>query len=208
VLKLGSGGVFFDLLDGQAKVAQEAAREFLELARDLTNHGPHVDRLKEIEHKGDDLTHELQNRVAATFIPPLDQEDLTELSNVLDDITDFIEATGARIAIYRLDKPRVELEPLARQLVQITDLVAQATDGLRHRFGASPTLRGVLTQIHTVENESDVLFRTALAHLFDETGADPLTVMKWKEVFDRIETAIDRCEDLAKVIDNIIVKYA
>lgn len=208
MLKFGKEGAFFDLLDGQAQVAEQAAVEFLSMIRDLGNHAAYVKKIEEIEHQGDELTHALQNKIVSTFITPLDQEDLSGLSNNLDDITDFIEATAARIELYRLTEGRPDLEPLAVQLVEITRLVVSAVKELRHSFSKSETLGKTLKEIHTVENESDRLFRSALARLFDEPGIDALTVIKWKEVFDRIETSVDRCEDVAKVIDNMIVKYA
>jgi uncharacterized protein len=208
VLKLGRDEIFFELLDKQAKVAQDAADAFLVMVRDLGHSDLHTKTLKDIEHLGDDYTHQLQNRVAATFIPPIDQEDLSELSNVLDDITDYIEATGARIEMYRLTEAREYLIPLAEQLVQITRLVVSAVAELHFKFSYSSTLKETLKQIHTIENESDLLFRSALSNLFHEPGVDPITVMKWKEVYDRVETAVDRCEDVAKVLDNMIVKYA
>lgn len=207
-MKVGKGGVFFQLLDDQANVAAEAARGLLVLVKDLPNAERHANELAEVERKGDDLTHELQTRVAGTFIPPIDPEDLNELSNVLDDITDYIEATGARIVIYRLRNPREFLIPLAEELVEITKLVVAAISQWRDRSASVERIRETLKQIHTIENASDIKFRSALQSLFDEPEADALTVMKWKEVYDRIETAIDRCEDVAKVLDNVIVKYA
>jgi predicted phosphate transport protein (TIGR00153 family) len=208
VLKFGRETVFFDLLDKQAQVAEQAATAFLAMVRDIENHTKHAKAIEEIEHRGDELTHQLQNKIVATFITPLDQEDLSEMSHVLDDITDYIEAVAARIELYRLTSSRPDLEPLAVQLVQITRLVVSAISELRNGFQKSQTLKETLKEIHTVENESDKLFRTALAGLFDEPGIDPLTVMKWKEVYDRVETSVDRCEDVAKILDNVIVKYA
>lgn len=208
MLKLGKEVVFYDLLDGQALIAERAAVEFLNMVRDLANHTRYIDVVEKIEHEGDDLTHQMQNLIVGTFITPLDQEDLSALSNNLDDITDYIEAVAARIGLYRLTVGRAELEPLAVQLVEITRLVVTAVKELRGSFTKSSTMKKTLKEIHTVENESDRLFRSALAKLFDEPNIDPLMVMKWKEVFDRIETAVDRCEDVAKLIDNMIVKYA
>lgn len=208
MLKLGKDEVFFRLLNGQAEVARRAADAFLAMVKDLANHESYVGTLAKIETDGDNLTHELQNTIMRTFITPLDQEDLAELSNVLDDITDFIEAVGSRIALYRLREARPDLEPLAVQIVECTRLVVTAVNELSGTFSKSATLSQTLQEIHRVENESDKLFRGALGRLFDEQGIDPLTVMKWKEVYDRIENAVDRCEDVAKIVDNLIVKYA
>jgi len=208
LLKLGRDEAFFDLLDKQALVAQEAANAFLVMVGDMPNHSAHAKKIMEIERRGDELTHELQNRIVGTFITPIDQEDLSELSHVLDDITDFAEAMSARIELYRLTEPRPDLAPLAKQFVEITGLVVSAVGELRRNFARSQTLRETLKQIHTIENDSDTLFRKALGTLFFEEGIQPLTVMKWKEVYDRIENAVDRCEDVAKTLDNMIVKYA
>lgn len=208
MLKLGKEGVFFDLLDGQAQIAERAADTFLAMVRDLANREKYVKKIEDIEHEGDEATHSLQNKIVATFITPLDQEDLLNMANNLDDITDNIEAVAARIDLYRINEGRPDLEPLAAQLVEITRLVKVAVRELRTSFAKSDVLRNTLREIHTVENESDKLFRSALARLFDEPGIDALTVMKWKEVYDRIENAVDRCEDVAKAIDNMVVKYA
>jgi predicted phosphate transport protein (TIGR00153 family) len=208
LLKLGKELVFFDLLDGQAAVAEKAAVAFLAMVRDPANHAHHAQVLDQIESEGDELTHQLQNKIVGTFITPLDQEDLSELSHTLDDITDYIEAVAARIDLYRITESRPDLEPLACQLVEITKLVASAIAELRGSFQRSETLKTTIKEIHSIENNSDQLFRAALATLFHEPGIDALTVIKWKEVYDRVETAVDRCEDVAKVLDNVIVKYA
>ncbi|AIE84705.1 DUF47 domain-containing protein [Fimbriimonas ginsengisoli] len=208
MLKLGRETIFFDLLKKQAVVSEQAAVAFLAMVRDIENHRAHALKLEEIEHQGDELTHQLQNKIVSTFITPLDQEDLSEMSHALDDITDYIEAVAARIALYHLTESRPDLEPLAVQLVEITRLVVSATSELAGNFQKSESLKTTLKEIHTVENESDKLFRGALATLFDEPGIDALTVIKWKEVYDRVENAVDRCEDIAKILDNMIVKYA
>lgn len=207
MLKLGKDTSFYVLLEGQAKVAHEAALEFLAMARDLENLRPHIDKLRDIEHNGDDLTHELQTKVVATFITPLDKEDLRSLSQALDDVTDVIEAAAVRAELYGLSKPRPEMVPLVELLVRATQLAVECTHELQNGFGKSKVLREKLKEIHTVENESDTLFRGALANLFGEATPDALYVIKWKEMFDRIEAAVDKCEDIAKIIENVIIKY-
>jgi predicted phosphate transport protein (TIGR00153 family) len=208
MLKLGKEETFFQLLDGQASVAVKAAETFLALAKDLQNVAAYEQKLFDIEHEGDNLTHKLQNKLSKTFITPLDQEDLSELSHLLDDITDSIEAVAARIGMYRLTESREDLAPIVECLVKVTKLVESAVQELHSEFHKSGSLPDTLKLIHTLENESDVQYRAALVRLFDEPGIGPLEVMKWKEVYDRVETAIDQCEDVAKVVDNMIVKYA
>ncbi len=198
----------YALLESQAEVATRAAKAFQAMVHDFDNLARHTEIIEAIEHEGDELTHELQNRIAATFITPLDKEDLKDLSQALDDVTDFVEAAAARAELYRLSNPRAELVRLVELLVQVTELTEEAVGLLRNGFHKSRRLKDLLTDIHTVENESDKTFRTALRSLFDEPNVDALTVIKWKELFDRIETAVDKCEDIAAIIGTIQIKYA
>jgi predicted phosphate transport protein (TIGR00153 family) len=208
MIKLGKEEAFFVLLNGQADVAVKCAEAFRAMVQNPVDLNDQASILNDIEHEGDGLTHQLQHKIATTFITPLDQEDLSELSHALDDITDFIEAVGARLALYRLTDVRPDLLPMADLLVEIAKATAQAVAEFRHGFNRSKTLKDTLHNMHALENQSDKSFRKALAKLFDEPGVDPLYVMKWKEVYDRVENAVDRCEDVAKIIDNIVVKYA
>lgn len=200
-------GVYL-LLESQANLACRCAEKFLELAKDFTRISEFAADLSDLEHEGDNLTHELQNKIAGTFITPLDKEDLKELSQALDDVADYIEAAAARAQLYRLTVVRKELLQLSEQLVEITQITEKAVKSLRHGFNKPRELKELLREIHTVENASDKVFRTALGNLFDEPGIDALTVIKWKELFDRIETAVDKCEDIAAIIGTILVKYA
>lgn len=198
----------YTLLEGQAAVATKAAKELHALCENFGDMGPANERIKALEHEGDELTHELQNRIATTFITPLDKEDLRALSQDLDDVTDFIEAAAARAELYGLVNPRADLAPAVALLVQAVELTERAVGSLRNGFAKTTALREILTEIHTVENASDRAFRGALKSLFDEPGIDALSVIKWKELYDRIETAVDKCEDIAATIGTIIDKYA
>jgi hypothetical protein len=206
-IKLGKDQVFFSLLDRQAQVAVRASEAFLAMAQDLERLPHHSKVLSDIEHEGDNLTHELQNLVAATFITPLDKEDLRDLSQALDDVTDLIEAAAARAELYNLTEPRRDLVPIVALLVKAAQVTASAVAELGNGFQKSETLKEKLKEIHTLENESDRAFRHSLKALFEEPSVDPLYVIKWKEMYDRIETAVDKCEDIAKIIGTVIVKY-
>ena len=208
LLKSRKEQALYVLLERQADVAVDSAEEFLRLTQDFGNLRVHTERLDALEHEGDVATHELQNSIASTFITPLDKEDLRELSQALDDITDLIEAAAARAELYGLKSARPDLEGLARLLVKLTYLTQSAIRELRNGFRRSQSLHETLKEIHTVENESDRAFRQALKSLFDEPGIDPLTVIKWKELYDRIETASDKCEQVAAIVGTIVVKYA
>jgi uncharacterized protein len=207
-LKSRKDNNLYALLDGQATVAVKAAEQFLAMTRDFGNLQHYADVLDKLEDDGDDLTHKLQDLIAATFITPLDKEDLKELSSALDDVLDYIEAAAARAALYKLKEPREELIAMAELLLQVTLLTQKAVATMRDGFRRTKELESMLRDIHTVENESDQVFRKALGTLFDEPGIDPLLVIKWKEMFDRIETAVDKCEHIAAIIGTILVKYA
>ena len=207
MLKLKKDETFFDLLESQAKIAVRAAETFFGLVNDLSEVHSHTETLLTIEHEGDEITHRLQNKLSATFITPIDQEDLSQLSHLLDDITDCIEAVGARIEMFKLTVCRPDLVPFAANLLEVTKTTASAVLELHHQFHHSATLPEVLVTIHTLENESDRQYRAALTRLFDEV-TDPIAIIKWKEVYDRVEYAIDTCESVANVVDNMIVKYA
>ncbi len=207
-LRQRKDSAIYDLMEAQAKVAVRAAEAFLVMAQEFDKLKLHAEILDKIEEEGDNLTHELQAKIATLFITPLDKEDLRELSQALDDVTDLIEAAAARAELYSLKGPRVDLIPLVEQLVQLTRLTEMAVAELRNGFQKSKSLRNTLKEIHTAENLNDRAFRNALRSLFGEHGIDPLEVMKWKEMFDRIEQASDKCEHIAAIIGTIIDKYA
>jgi predicted phosphate transport protein (TIGR00153 family) len=198
----------YDLLEGQANVARRSAEAFLAMVGDIDNLPKHAEILDKLETEGDHLTHDLQNRIATMFITPLDKEDLRELSQALDDVTDLVEAAAARAELYSLKGPREDLRPSVELLVELTHLTESAVKELRNGFAKSVTLRETLKEIHTVENHSDQAFRKALKNLFDEPGIEALDVIKWKEMFDRVEHASDKCEHIAAIIGTIIDKYA
>jgi uncharacterized protein len=199
---------FYDLLEAQADAAHRAALEFHALTKNFNNRDAHARRIEEIEHEADKLTHQLANKVDATFVTPLDKEDLNALSATLDDVTDFIESTTGRMALYQLSELRPDVEPLIALLVQCTAATKDAVAALHSLRGGREAFQPLLIRIHDIEDEHDQAYREALATLFNAPNPDPLLVMKWKEIYDWIETAVDKCEDVAKSIESVAVKYA
>jgi predicted phosphate transport protein (TIGR00153 family) len=206
-LKLSKDLSFYRLLEAQARVAVKAAQEFHALSQDFSNLAERSALIEEIEHEGDRLTHELQNKVTATFITPIDKEDLRDLSQSLDDVIDYIEAAAARADLYKLKEPRPDLANLTELLVKATEVTAEAIAELQHGFNRE-AIKEKLKEIHTLENASDRIFRSSLAALFDDSNVDALYVIKWKEMYDRVETAVDKCEDIAKTLGTMLVKYS
>ena len=198
---------FYSLLEKQAGMAHSAAKVFHELAVDWGRVTECAERVDQIEHEADEVTHELARRANKTFVTPLDKEDLRALSGGLDDITDAIEAAVGRVVLYDLKSPRPDVEPLVAQLVEITRLTYDAVAALPHIHNVEE-LHERFVHIHKIENDSDTLFREALRGLFSEPNADAIMVMKWKEIYDRIEMAVDKCEDVANTVEGVVVKYA
>ena len=203
----GKDLTFYTLLEQQAHEAVRAAQAFHALSKDFANVETAVKQIKAIETAADDLTHQFNNKVDSTFVTPLDKEDLYALSSRLDDITDTIEATSARIGIYRLTEVRPDLESLVFKMVATTQAVQEAISCLKDMHNREK-MQSALIRIHQLENESDDAFRKALSGLFNVENPDPIYVMKWKEVYDRVEIAVDSCEDVANIVESVVVKYA
>ena len=161
-----------------------------------------ADEIKSIEHKCDVLTHEVIQRLNRTFVTPLDREDIHELARSLDDVMDAIDAAAGMVRLYRLTSVR----PGARELAKLISVSAeQVFKGLQ----ALETRRGVIpfaVELNRLENEADRVHQEAVMRLFDEER-DPILVLKWKETLDALEGATDRCEDVANVLEAVIVKY-
>jgi len=203
----GSDRSFFDILEQQALAAHRAAVVFRSLTDDFTQLQACADEIDRIENEADELTHRLASKSDKTFITPLDKEDLRALSSALDDITDAIEAAVGRMLLYRLHTPRPDVAPMLDLLVQIT-ADTQKVVSLLATIREREKIHSLLVQIHKIENQSDSLFRQGLQDLFDTPNPDPLMVIKWKEIYDRIEIAVDKCEDVANAVESVVVKYA
>lgn len=203
----GQDPVFYDLLEAQAEAAHKAAQTFQALAQDMGQAARYAEAAKKIEAEADNLTHDLVSKADAKFITPLDKGDLHGLSHALDNITDTLEATVARVALYRLTQPRPDLAPMTERLVQITQATREGVAYLRH-LKDHKTLAPILVRIHELENQSDQAYRQALGDLLNGSAADPLLVIKWKEIYDRIEIVADECENVADVLESLVVKYA
>ena len=161
-----------------------------------------ADEIKQVEHKCDLLTHEIIQRLNRTFVTPLDREDIHALARSLDDVMDAIDASAALVRLYRLDPIRFGARELARIVTASTDQVRLALSALERNKG----LMTHATEINRLENEADKLHQEAVSRLFNDER-DPLLVMKWKETLDFLEDATDRCEDVANVLEGVMVKH-
>jgi predicted phosphate transport protein (TIGR00153 family) len=162
-----------------------------------------ADEIKEVEHRCDHLTHQVIQRLHKTFVTPLDREDIHELARSLDDVMDAIDASAGVIRLYQIDHVRADARELARLVRVSADQLVIALQALERRQGvAEPAV-----EINRLENEADRAHQIALRRLFEEER-DPITIIKWKEILDFLEDATDRCEDVANVLEGVVVKHA
>jgi uncharacterized protein len=162
-----------------------------------------ADEIKEIEHKCDFLTHEIIQRLHRTFVTPLDREDIHTLARTLDDVIDAIDAAAAIVRLYQIERVRPDARELARLVLTSAEQVVIAIKALDRRFGvAEPAV-----EINRLENEADRAHQNAVRRLFEEER-DPVAIIKWKEILDLLEAATDRCEDVANVLEGVVVKHA
>ena len=161
-----------------------------------------ADEIKAVEHKCDFLTHEIIQRLNRTFVTPLDREDIHALARSLDDVMDAIDASAALVRLYRLESVRVGARELARTITMSVEQVHLALEAMEKHN--SLTTHAI--EINRLENEADRIHQQAVSRLFDDER-DPIVVMKWKEALDFLEDATDRCEDVANVLEGVMVKH-
>jgi predicted phosphate transport protein (TIGR00153 family) len=194
---------YFVLFAKQAENIHAGARAFCDMLSRYTAVNEKVQNIKAIEHVGDEIAHSIITKLNQTFITPIDREDIHELCSTLDDVMDLIDAAASRFVLYRVDVPRSGTEDLAKILlaacVEVTALI--------HTIENRDEALGHCIEINRLENDSDRLCRTLIAELFDEER-DPVQIIKWKEIFEVIETAVDKCEDVANVVEGVVLKSA
>jgi len=196
---------FFDLFEKQADLAIEGARLLAELVDDLEGPGPKARRIKEIEHEADVVTHETMATLRKTFITPFDRNEIHHLASRLDDVLDAMEAAAERLWLYEITQATVEAKRLAKNLVTATAELKVALQGLRELKKNRKRIMAACVEINRLENENDETLREGLARLFKEEG-NPVLVMKWKEIYEILEDATDRCEDATNVIEGVVLE--
>jgi uncharacterized protein len=194
---------FFVLFGKQADNIVSGARALLQMLEHYTGVPEQVQIVKAIEHTGDEITHTIFTKLNQTFITPFDREDIHELTSRLDDVIDLIDAAASRFVLYRVNSIRPGTTDLVKVLVSATVEVSNAV----HALSSPEKALSHSIEINRCENESDRICRTLIAQLFDEEK-DPVQIIKWKEIFEVIETAVDMCEDVANVIEGVILKNA
>lgn len=195
---------FYDYFEQQSQHILKASRLLYELIHQFADARAKMHAIKEVEHQGDAVTHEIVKKLNTTFITPIDREDIHALATRLDDVLDYIEASSERLVVYRIKEPTSACRAMAEVIVK----TAEATDrAIRCLRNMDPGFHEHAVEVNRLENSADNLLRDSLAALFDE-GGDPIEVIKWKEIYETMEIVTDRCEDVVNVIEGIILKMA
>ncbi len=194
---------FFDMFIEAARNIHQGARAFQQMLEDFHGTDEQWRAVEEYEHEGDKITHRILRTLHQTFITPVDRESVHKLTSALDDVIDLVEASAARMAMYRVTKPTPEAVRLAGIIVRCTDRIVRGVTALaRFEF-----IQEHCIEINRLENEADEVARTAIAALF-LGDVPPIEVIKWKEIYETMETATDRCEDVANLLEEISLKYS
>jgi len=195
---------FFSIFESSAKNLVDASAELLELFEHFDNLEARVAKIRDWEHDNDDLTHETMSQLNQTFLTPIDREDIHALTTSLDDVLDLLWAAGDRVVLFGVESSRSSAVELARSLQKNCLVVQGAIGQLRRKKYAA--VREACIEINRLENEADLIFRKAIAELFN-TETDPIQLIKWKEILEHIELATDKCEDVANTLEAVVLKH-
>jgi len=194
---------FFDLFVEDAQNVLAGARILHEFFRSYEHRERLAGELRDAEHRGDRLSHDIGQRLATTFVTPFDREDIHQLISRLDDILDFIEEVADTCVLYKIERPTAAAGEQASIIVRQCEELVRALEKLK----SFKDVERHWIEIHRLENEGDRISRNAVAELFTN-GTDPVTVIKWKDVYALLEEAVDACEDAANVVERIVVTHA
>jgi predicted phosphate transport protein (TIGR00153 family) len=198
---------FFSDFEAQAAAVVEGAVLLKGLLDDFTDVPAKCQAIKDVEHRADDITHRAFERLHTQFITPFDRSEIHRILSRIDDVLDLADAAAERLGLYDIDAVLPESRELAAVLVEQTRKMEEAVKGLRNMKKDPETILAACQEMNKLENQADTLTRKTMAKLF-KRGNDPLTVMKWKEIIDLIEDATDRAEDVANVIEGVVLEHA
>ena len=194
---------FFDMLKASSKNLLEGAKALKDLVDDYTDVEEKVRNIKEIEHQGDDIIHNIIDKLDKTFITPIEREDIHILASELDDVLDAIEGIASRLYNFKIPKPTPECIQLVNIVYRAVEQIEKAISDLEHFDNLSP----FCVEINRLENEVDQISQQMIGQLLDKEP-DWRVAIKWKEIYGRLETAADHCENIADVVESIVLKSA
>lgn len=197
---------FYDYFIDTAKIAYKASNMLVEFIKDLDNSEENLKKLKEIEHEGDKKQHQILQELNKTFITPFDREDIYVIAKDMDDVIDFIESSGSRFVMLNVNSCTEEAEMLSRMIVKCCEELITLMEELKH-MKTSKELPKKIIEINRIEEEGDRVSRKAIMDLF-RSNAEPIEIIKWREIYQYLEDTLDACEDLANVIEGVVMKNA
>lgn len=195
---------FFELFKKAAHNMIEGSRLLKDMMDDFRDPAGKAKQIKDVEHVGDGITHDIAMRLNQTFITPIDREDIHDLASALDDILDAVEAVADRFVIYKIARPTEDATRLADILYQASVAVGRGVDRVSMSHAQ---IKECSVQVNSLENEADRVSRDAISGLF-EKETDPIAVIKWKEIYETFEAGTDRCEDVANILERIVLKHS
>jgi len=200
---------FFDLFNRSADTVLEGAKVLLDLLTSYEDIERKARRLRDLEHDGDEITHEVFRMLNRTFVTPLDREDIGTLAGRLDDVLDWIEEVARRLRVYKLGPPNTLARRFAQVILEQVQAIDQLVPLLEHVQDSQEIQRGI-AEIHRLENEADDLLLEALAGLYDNVSDIPtlIAAMRWGDIYEILEAATDKAEGVAIAIENIVIKQA
>jgi len=200
--------VFFDLLESSAEVVHESIRYFdQEIRTNDPSRWPELRRrMKELEHKGDEYTHEVIDRLDRTFITPIEREDILALTHALDDVVDLLDNICERLVLYRIKEIPNTVTEISSLAVEGGNELVYLIKALRN-MSDTKAIRQHIRRVHAIENQADSIYHAALSELFADPK-DPIALIKYKELYDHIEEATDRIEFVAKVVGSTVMRNA
>lgn len=198
---------FFDQFEKAGNLVHEGTVAFRDLMANYRNVAAGVEKIKDIEHRCDAVTHETIEKLHKTFLTPIDREDIHSIITGLDEILDMVDAAASRMSLYQIAQPKPGALEVAEVLVSASDLVRKALTVLKSSKKQHEGVTALTREVRGCEKRADQIYRKALTDLFMQEK-DPVTVLKWKDIYDTLEEAADRCEDIANILEGVVVKNA
>lgn len=195
---------FFDLLQQSATTLMQGSDALVDFFEHYENAEVKAERVRTLEHEADKITHDVMAQLHRTFITPIDREDIANLIQRMDDVMDFIEEVTTAMRIYRVPSVRPRALEVARIMPRMTDAISRAIVHLAN--GDLKAILPITVEINDLENQADAVFRSAMGELFDEES-DPAEIIKWREIYSNLEDATDKAEDVANVLEGVVLKY-
>ncbi len=196
---------FFGMFEKAALNLNKGATLFVEMMEDFSTADKKVKQIYDVEQEGDMITHEVMRRLNKTFLTPVDREDIHALISRIDDVLDLIWASADRATLYKISTTTPEVIELSKTLLSTTEIITKAITSLKDKKYSY--IQEYCIEINRLENRGDRIYREALVKLFDHIK-DPILVIKWKDIYEHLENATDTCEDVANILEGIVLKHA